>query len=469
MGLLKLGSAALVGSALTLAVVAGPTHIAETVRQAAQPVTSTASGVASSLGTDLSSLVGQTPRPGLTTPGNPAIVAAPAVAQQPATAPVQPVQQVGASTETTVRVYQDNRPSVVTVISSAVAPGFRSEPQPNGTGSGFVIDNQGHILTNNHVVAEADKLEVTLSDGTTYTAKLIGRDARFDLAVIQADIPADKLRTVKLGDSDALQVGEQVVAIGNPYGLDGTVTTGVVSGRRPLVSEPSSEGILVNAIQTDTSINPGNSGGPLMNARGEVIGVTTLGLMPNGGQAGLNFAIPINNAKKILNDLMANGSYKHPFVGIATAEITESVAQQLNLPVKQGLLVQSVEASSAAGQAGLRAGTSQQQAGARQVATGGDIITAVDGRQLARPEEFVAYLAMNKKAGETITLTVLRDGKQQDLTLTLGERPVAQEQQNQQRPSQQQPGQPRQQPGRQTPGSGNGNSAFPSFPLPGGR
>ena len=176
---------------------------------------------------------------------------------------------------------------------------------------------------------------MTLSDGTTFPAKLIGRDSRFDLAVLQAEIPADKLRAVKLGDSDQLQVGEQVVAIGNPYGLDGTVTTGIVSSRRPLVSEPEGDGVLVNAIQTDTSINPGNSGGPLLNSRGEVIGVTTLGLMPNGGQAGLNFAIPINNAKRILDDLLAKGSYAHPFAGIGTAEITSTVAEQLQAP-RQG-------------------------------------------------------------------------------------------------------------------------------------
>ena len=287
MGLLKLGSAALVGSAITLFVVSGPADIGANVRQAAQPVISNVS-------TDIAALLAQTPRPALTTsagPASPALVTAPAVAQQNATttSPQQVVSQP--SVDTTVRVYQDNRPSVVTVISSAVQPGFRSEPQPNGSGSGFLIDDEGHILTNNHVIAQADKLEVTLSDGTTYAAKLIGRDPRFDLAVIQADVPADKLRPVTLGDSDKLQVGEQVVAIGNPYGLDGTVTTGVVSSRRPLVSEPQGDGVLVNAIQTDTSINPGNSGGPLLNARGEVIGVTTLGLMPNGGQAGLNFAI----------------------------------------------------------------------------------------------------------------------------------------------------------------------------------
>src|SRR5215210_1069951 len=337
MGLLKLGSAAIVGAALTWLAIAGPAPVRSAVTEAAAPVVSGVSSTAGQVGSGINAVVGQAPRPGLATPGGPSVVTAPAFAQTQQQAASQP------STETTVRVYQDNRPSIVTVISSVVQPGFRSEPQPAGTGSGFMIDDQGHILTNNHVVADADKLEVTLSDGTTFPAKLVGRDSRFDLAVLQADIPTDRLRAVKLGDSDQLQVGEQVIAIGNPYGLDGTVTTGIVSSRRPAVTEPEGDGVLVNAIQTDTSINPGNSGGPLLNGRGEVVGVTTLGLMPNGGQAGLNFAIPINNAKQILNELLAKGAYAHPFAGIGSAEITSQIASALSLPVQEGLLVQSVE------------------------------------------------------------------------------------------------------------------------------
>ena len=354
--------------------------------------------------------------------------------------PAPPVQG-GASSDTVIRVYHDWRPSAVTVISSVVPPGFRSEPQPQGTGTGFMIDDQGRILTNNHVIADADRLEVTLANGTTIPAQLVGRDSRFDLAVIQANVPADQLHPTQLGDSDQIQVGEQVVAIGNPYGLEGTVTTGVVSSRRPVVTEPEGDGVLVNAIQTDASINPGNSGGPLLNSRGEVIGITTLGLMPQGGQTGLNFAIPINSAKKIMNDLISNGSYPHPFVGIATAEITSTIASQFGLPVQQGLLVQSVDPNSAAGQAGLQAGSQQQQAGARQVAAGGDIITAVDGQPMRRPEDFISYLELNKRAGDSMTLTVLRNGQQQNVNLTLGQRPATQAQsQPTTQPSTRQPG-----------------------------
>jgi 2-alkenal reductase len=439
MGLLKLGSAAIAGAALTYLVVVGPANIGSTVSKATAPVVSSVSTTATQVSSTIGSAVGQSPRTGVTTPGGPAVVTAPAFAQT--TQQAAPGQT---STDTTVRVYQDNRPSVVTVISSVVPPGFRSEPQPEGTGSGFMIDNQGHILTNNHVVADADKLEVTTSDGTTYPATLVGRDSRFDVAVIQAQIPADKMRAVNLGDSDQIQVGEQVIAIGNPYGLEGTVTTGIVSSRRPVVAEPEGDGVLVNAIQTDASINPGNSGGPLLNSRGEVVGITTLGLMPQGGQTGLNFAIPINSAKKVLSDLESSGSYAHPYVGIGTAEITSTVASQLSLPTQQGLLIQSVDPNSAAAKAGLKGGSGQQQAGARQVAAGGDIITAIDGQQVKRPEDFISYLELNKKAGDQITLTILRDGQQQDVSLTLGSRPTDQSQ-GQQQPSQrgrgQQPGQ----------------------------
>jgi S1-C subfamily serine protease len=450
MNLLKLGSVAVIASAVTAAVIVGPTQVGADLSHAVGPIMSRIQNVGG-----ISTTVGQAPGIGTVATGGSSAVAQAQPPAQNATAPRQ------VSSDATVQVYQQWRPSVVTVINSVVPPGFRSEPQPQGTGSGFVIDNQGHILTNNHVVEQADKLEVTLSDGTTYPATLVGRDTRFDLAVLKADIPADQLQPVKLGDSDKLQVGEQVIAIGNPYGLDGTVTTGIVSGRREAVTEPEGDGVLVNAIQTDASINPGNSGGPMLNAQGEVVGVTTLGLMPNGGQAGLNFAIPINSAKQVLDALINQGSYAHPFVGIATAEITPTVAQDLKLPVQSGLLVQTVDPNSAAAQAGIKGASQQQtQAGTRQVAAGGDIITAIDGKQVKRPEDFISYLETSKKAGDSITLTVLRNGQQQDIQLMLGQRPAStdQEQQPQQQPSRRRG----QQPGGQQPGNG---IRIP-FPIP---
>ena len=360
-------------------------------------------------------------------PAVPVVQAAPG---QPAAQPA--VQQGGNPYDAVIRVYRDSRPSVVTVLSTIVQPGFRAEAQAQprgGSGSGFMIDDRGHILTNNHVVEDANRLEIVLSTGQTLPAELVGRDPRFDLAVVRASIPPDQLKVVQLGDSDQVQVGEQAIAIGNPLGLEGTVTTGVVSSRRPLVEEPNQNrsgpgvGVLVNAIQTDASINPGNSGGPLFNSRGEVIGINTLGLMPGGGQAGLNFAIPINNAKRVLPDLIARGSYPHPFVGISSAEITQAMAEALSLPAREGLLIQSVEPNSGGGRAGLRGGEQQQEVRSRQVRTGGDIIVAIDGQAIKRPEDFVAYLEQNKRAGDNVTLTIVRNGQRQDVQVTLGERP----------------------------------------------
>jgi 2-alkenal reductase len=227
-----------------------------------------------------------------------------------------------------------------------------------------------------------------------------------------------------LADSDSVEVGESTIAIGNPYGLEGTVTAGIVSARRPVVAEPEGDGVLVNALQTDAAINPGNSGGPLLNLRGEVIGVNTLGrLAEGGGQAGLNFAGPINNAKKVMPDLIAKGSYPHPYVGISSAEITPSIAQVLSLRVQEGLLVQNVEPNSGAARAGLRGGQGQQQVRSRQIVVGGDVVTAIDGNRVKRPEDFVAYLETNKKAGDTVTLTIVRDGQERQVQVTLGERP----------------------------------------------
>jgi len=418
----------------------------QTLRLVLIAVVSSASTLFMAAGCDVVRSIGSVATPAATAPSvstqaaataapsaqSPTSAPAPAVAQQteaarqPAAAPPAPVVQAQTPpqpTEAAIRVYRDVRPSVVTIVSSVVQPGFRTDPQPRGTGSGFMLDDKGNIVTNNHVVQEADRLEVTLPNGTTIPAELVGRDPRFDIAVVRAQIPQDQLRVARLADSDQIQVGEQALAIGNPYGLEGTVTSGIVSARRPVVSEPQGDGVLVNAIQTDASINPGNSGGPLLNARGEVIGVNTLGLQPQGGQAGLNFAIPINNVKRVLPDLLARGSYPHPFVGIASAEITTAMADALSLPTRGGLLVQTVEPNSGGGRAGLRGGSGNQQVRSRQVAVGGDIITAIDGQRVGRPEDFVAYLESNKRAGDTVTLTILRDGQQRDLQVTLGERP----------------------------------------------
>jgi 2-alkenal reductase len=347
----------------------------------------------------------------------------------------------GQPNEAIIRVYREAGPTVVNVISTVVTRDFFDQAVPRiaGAGSGFIIDEQGHILTNNHVVQDADRLEVTLPDDSTVPAKLVGRDPRADLAVVKVDVARDKLSVARLGNSSEVQIGEMAIAIGNPFGLERTVTAGIVSGKRAVVDEPGgqqvpgqppvSSGVLINAIQTDASINPGNSGGPLFNARGEVIGINTLILSPGaaggrGGNIGIGFAIPIDFAKKIVPELISKGRYAHPFLGVATQEITETIAREANLPVQQGLLVAQVDAGTPAAQAGLRAGTNPRDARSRRVSLGGDIITAIDGQPLKRPEELLVYLEMQKRVGDTVTITVLRDGRTLQLQGQLAERPA---------------------------------------------
>ena len=337
------------------------------------------------------------------------------------------------------RVYREGSPAVVSVLSTVVTGGFfnQAQPQPSGAGSGFVISDEGFIVTNNHVVEDADRLEVTLSNGRTVPAKLIGRDPRSDLAVVKVDVPKEQLSVARLGSSAQLEVGEPAIAIGNPFGLDRTVTAGIISGRRPVLDEPAGgangratePGLLIDAIQTDASINPGNSGGPLFNARGEVIGINTLILSPGsqggqGGNIGIGFAIPIDYARRIVPELMSKGKYSHPFLGLGTQEITETIAQQASLPVKEGLLVAEVDASGPAAKAGIRAGTRPQDARSRQVSLGGDIVVAVDGQPMRRPEELLVYLEIQKRVGDPLTLNLLRDGQRREVTVQLADRPA---------------------------------------------
>jgi S1-C subfamily serine protease len=360
-------------------------------------------------------------------------------------APTSPLAQAqaaptGQPNDAVIRVYRDASPSVVNIISTVVTRDFFNQAMPRsaGSGSGIIIDDQGNIATNNHVVEDADRLEVSLPDGSTVPAKLVGRDPRSDLAVVRVDVPKDRLKVAKLGDASQVEVGEMAIAIGNPFGLERTVTAGVVSGRRSVVEEPggpsltsqqpADSGLLINAIQTDASINPGNSGGPLFNARGEVIGINTLILSPGaqggqGGNIGIGFAIPVDFAKRVVPELIAKGKYAHPFLGVSTQEITETIAKDNNLPVGAGLLVAQVDQGTPAARAGLRGGSRPQDARSRRVSLGGDIITAIDGQPLKRPEELLVYLEMQKSPGDTVTLSLIRDGQNLQVPVQIGERP----------------------------------------------
>ncbi|HEX3247003.1 MAG TPA: trypsin-like peptidase domain-containing protein [Chloroflexota bacterium] len=359
------------------------------------------------------------------TPPNPGATLPATVASIAGRGP-NPQVRAGASNPTAVtQVYQLASPAVVTVTSTIQSnAGPLGMAQQQGTGSGFIIDGDGRIITNNHVVEDANRLEVTLPGGKTVPAQLVGRDPFFDLAVISVDPSGSQLTTATLGDSDQLQIGELAVAIGNPFGLEGTVTTGVISARRATVPEPEGGGVLIDAIQTDASINPGNSGGPLLNADGEVIGINTLArLGVSGGTAGINFAIPINAAKRIVPALIQSGTYNHPFLGVGTVPITQSIAQELGLSVSSGLIVQTVEPGSGAAQAGIRAAGPPQQIRSRQVGAGGDIITGVDGQPLNQGADLLTYLERNKSPGDTVNLQILRDGQEQTVPVKLGNRP----------------------------------------------
>ena len=316
-----------------------------------------------------------------------------------------------------IGVYHKNIGAIVNITSRAVAFDFFYGLVPQeGQGSGFIIDKEGHILTNYHVIADARQVEVTLNNRKTYRATVIGTDRSHDLAVIQ--IKAPDLPSMVLGDSRNLQVGQKVYAIGNPFGLSGTMTRGIVSSIRS-VKEP--DGMSFDeAIQTDAAINPGNSGGPLLNWHGEVIGINTMIASNVGQSAGIGFAIPINTAKAVLNDLVTLGRVRRPALGVRTIPITPELAEQMGLPSDFGLLVIQVLPGGAADRAGLRGGTERAYLGNSPIMLGGDLIVAVDGEKVEDQQD-LAQIMNNHRAGDTVRMSVYRGMKTMDVTVTLGE------------------------------------------------
>jgi S1-C subfamily serine protease len=316
-----------------------------------------------------------------------------------------------------ILVYRKNIPSVVNVTSRAMTFDFFYGLQPQeGQGSGFVIDKDGHILTNYHVVADARQVEVTLHNRKKYKATVVGTDPAHDLAVIQ--IKAPDLVPAVLGNSSNLLVGQKVYAIGNPFGLAGTMTRGIVSSIRP-VREPNGATI-DEAIQTDAAINPGNSGGPLMNWHGEVIGINTMILSSVGQNAGIGFAIPINTAKAVLNDLMTLGRVRRPALGVRTIPISAELADEIGLPVDYGLLIVQTIPGGSADQAGLRGGTERAYLGNIPIMLGGDLIVAIDGERV-EDEQTLAQMMNNHRAGDTVKVTIYRNKKKLEVNVALGE------------------------------------------------
>ncbi len=328
-----------------------------------------------------------------------------------------PNESLDGEEQNNISVYRRNIPSVVNVTSRAMTFDFFYGLVPQeGQGSGFVIDKDGHILTNYHVIADARQVEVTMHNRKKYKATVVGTDPSHDLAVIQ--IKAPDLVPAVLGDSRNLQVGQKVYAIGNPFGLAGTMTRGIVSSIRP-VREPNGATI-DEAIQTDAAINPGNSGGPLMNWHGEVIGINTMILSNVGQNAGIGFAIPINTAKAVLNDLMTLGRVRRPALGVRTVPVSPELADQIGLPVDYGLLIIGVVQGSAADQAGLRAGSERAYLGNTPIMLGGDLIVAIDGEKI-QDQDDLTQMMNNHRAGDSVKVTIYRGKKKMDVDVSLGE------------------------------------------------
>ncbi|HEY0317130.1 MAG TPA: trypsin-like peptidase domain-containing protein [Solirubrobacterales bacterium] len=302
------------------------------------------------------------------------------------------------------------------------------EPEAEGggtaTGSGFVIDNEGHVLTNNHVVEGADKISVKLGESdTAHSATVVGTDPATDIAVLKVDAPQSQLHPLTLGHSAEAEVGDPVVAIGNPFGLDRTVTSGIVSALQRQIQAPNGFSI-DNVIQTDAAINPGNSGGPLLNAEGEVIGINSQIETGGGGNGnvGIGFAIPIDTVRSELNQLIAKGGVEHAFLGISGGTITPDLARALNLPVKEGVIVQSVVKGGPADKAGIQGGNTKATIEGAEVSLGGDIITEVDGKKISGMDEIVE-IVNEAEPGDEVELKVLRNGSSKSANVTLGDRP----------------------------------------------
>jgi S1-C subfamily serine protease len=324
--------------------------------------------------------------------------------------------------EINIRVYRAASPAVVNITTIAVAYDFFLNPLPKeGTGSGAIIDRSGHILTNFHVIDGARRLEVTLADGSKWPARPVGADPGNDLAVIKIDAPVEKLTVIPLGDSSKLLVGQKVLVIGNPFGLDRTLTVGIVSSLGRSIRADNGR-LIRGIIQTDAAINPGNSGGPVLNSSAEVIGVSTAIFSPSGGSVGVGFAVPIDTAKRIISELIDRGYVARPYLGIAGHEIVPALVQALRLPVKEGIMVVEVTPGSPAQRAGIRGGDRSVQVGNMIVRVGGDIITEVDQVKVRTFEELSDFIDA-KQPGDTVALTFNRQGKLNVVEVRLRERP----------------------------------------------
>ena len=293
----------------------------------------------------------------------------------------------------------------------------------SGVGSGFVFDKKGHIITNNHVVENAKKISVTFVDGLSYSAQIVGTDPYADIAVIKLDASLEKLYPLPIGDSSKLQVGEQISAIGNPFGLSGSMTSGIVSQLGRLLPIQGTFFSIPDVIQTDTAINPGNSGGPLLNMNAEVVGINTAIYSSDGSFSGVGFSIPSNVVLKIVPTLITEGEFQHPWVGISSANISTDLAELLKLDNAKGVLIMTIIKDSPADKAGLRGSSETATFDEIKYTVGGDIILSADGKEIRQIDDLLIHLQREKNVGDTINLEILRDGKTIDIVLTLEKRP----------------------------------------------
>src|SRR5919206_1935283 len=372
-----------------------------------------------------------------------------AAAQSQPTLPSQSTSPTSTASLSLPDVFQKVENSVVQITSTKSNPneviilnGVPQTGRSTALGSGFVYDNQGHIVTNNHVVSGVKKADVTFTDGNTYSANVVGKDPNSDLGVLQitGDYSEEKgVVPLPLANSSAVRPGEQVIAIGNPFGLSGTITTGIVSQKGRLLPNPDTGFSIPNMIQTDAAINPGNSGGPLLNIQGQVIGMNTAIFSRTGSYSGVGFAIPSNTIAKEVPLIIKNGTYTHPWLGIAGGSITPEIAQNASLPRNyKGVVIGSVQPKSPADKAGLQA-TTQDMSGSNTHI--GDIITAIDGHPTRQIDDIINYIDSNKNVGDNVKLTINRSGKIMNLTATLQARPnTSLQTQQRQQQQQRQPG-----------------------------
>ncbi|MEK6406439.1 MAG: trypsin-like peptidase domain-containing protein [Acidobacteriota bacterium] len=329
---------------------------------------------------------------------------------------------VASDEQNNIEIYRAVSPGVVNITNRGYQEGFWGALPSEGSGSGSIIDERGYILTNFHVIQGATQLEVQV-ENEKFSGKVVGTDRDDDLAVIQIDPRGQRLTVVKLGSSQGLDVGQKVLAIGNPFGLQRTLTTGIISGLQRPLRDPVARRIINGAIQTDAAINPGNSGGPLLNAKGEMIGINTA-IQPNagGGSIGIGFAVPVDLAKRIIPEIISKGYVSRPWLGVSTMPLDRRIARAFGLPVEEGIIVGEVYRGSGAAAAGLRAATVRDTIYGISLQQLGDVMLAVGGRKVTNTDDLQNAL-QDKKPGETVDVEILRGGQRITVPVRLSERP----------------------------------------------